>query len=283
MEDQDHTADAAIAPELRVLLVQADLYWKAPESNRARLEEQLWQADAAGADLIVLPEMFTTGFTMDAAEVAEVPGGPTSRWLLMLAAQFDAVVTGSIVVKAGLKYVNRLLWATPQGEIRQYDKRHLFRMAGEDAFYSAGEERPVFRLKGWRLLPQICYDLRFPVWSRNRVLADRMEYDVAIYVANWPQARTSAWDILLQARAIENLAYTIGVNRVGEDGHQVPYQGHSAAYDFKGDSLLFLGDAPSTGWVTLDREALRRFRVKFPAWQDADAFQLGGPSKGEGA
>ncbi|EIM76659.1 nitrilase/cyanide hydratase and apolipoprotein N-acyltransferase [Nitritalea halalkaliphila LW7] len=244
MEGQGHTTDTVSAPELRVLLVQADLYWKAPESNRARLEEQLWQANAAEADLIVLPEMFTTGFTMDAAEVAEVPGGPTSRWLLMLAAQFDAVVTGSIVVKAGLKYVNRLLWATPQGEIRHYDKRHLFRMAGEDASYSPGEERPVFTLRGWRLLPQICYDLRFPVWSRNRVRGECLDYDVALYVANWPQARTSAWDVLLQARAIENLAYTLGVNRVGEDGNQVPYQGHSAAYDFKGEALLFLGERP---------------------------------------
>ncbi|GAB3648326.1 amidohydrolase [Echinicola sediminis] len=261
---------------LSVALVQTDLYWQDREANLAMLEEKLWSLQGK-VDLIILPEMFPTGFSMDAEALAELMNFTTTKWLQQMAAQTKAVVTGSVIIKEEKKYFNRLLWVSPDGEVRHYDKRHLFRMAKEDHHYSMGEKRLVVDLKGWKIFPQVCYDLRFPVWSRNGANAEgEMEYDLVFYIASWPAARDSAWDALLKARAIENLCYSVGVNRVGTDGNGIAYSGHSGAYDFKGQSLAFAEEKEDVLVLELDKKALDRYREKFPAWRDADEFELRG-------
>lgn len=261
--------------DLTVALVQTDLYWKDRTANLAMLEEKIMNLDQK-VDLVILPEMFSTGFTMDAAEVAEPMNFTTTKWMRQMAAQTQAVITGSLVIKEEGKFYNRLLWVSPDGTVNKYDKRHLFRMADEDAHYSMGIQREVFPLKGWKIFPQICYDLRFPVWSRNTVEDDELEYDLIFYVASWPSPRIGAWDILLQARAVENLSYAIGVNRIGKDGNAIPYSGHSAVYNFKGETLVYSDDEENVLFATLDHKALIEYREKFPAWKDADAFKLKG-------
>ncbi|CCH56450.1 Nitrilase/cyanide hydratase and apolipoprotein N-acyltransferase [Fibrisoma limi BUZ 3] len=265
---------------MNITLLQPNLHWHDPVANRAMLEEHIFSLPEP-TDLIVLPEMFTTGFTMDARAVAEPMLLTTFRWLKQMAAQTKAVVTGSYVVQEDGNYYNRLIWMEPDGTFDTYDKRHLFRMAGEDQVYTAGTRRLVKDWKGWRICPLICYDLRFPVWSRNRgdaVALDanspQVEYDVLLYVANWPSARRNAWNTLLQARAIENLSYVIGVNRVGEDGNGLPYAGESAVIDFKGDILFRHADSETVHQQTLSLDELRAFRNKFPAYLDADAFDI---------
>lgn len=259
---------------LQIALVQTDLYWKDRVSNLAMLEEKMWQIQGP-VDLILLPEMFPTGFTMDVKEVAEPMNLHVTKWMQQMANQTQAVIAGSVIIKDSGLYFNRLLWVYPSGKINFYDKRHLFRMADEDQFFSAGNRIPIFELKGWKICPQICYDLRFPVWSRNKVMPDgQLAYDLIFYIASWPAARASAWDSLLPARAIENLAYSIGVNRIGVDGNGISYNGHSAAYDFKGDCLLNLSEEESIQVVSLDFEKLKQYREKFPAWRDGDSFQL---------
>lgn len=258
---------------LRVALVQTNLYWKDKTANMAMLEEKIMGFERE-VDLIVLPEMFSTGFTMDAEEVGEPMNLYTCKWMKLIAKQKKAILTGSVIIKENGKYFNRLLWVEPNGEISWYDKRHLFRMANEDAHFSMGKERKVFECKGWRVLPQICYDLRFPVWSRNRAEGGEMEYDLQLYVASWPTPRVNAWDILLKARAVENLCYSIGVNRIGQDGNAVPYSGHSGAYDFKGEQLVFSANKEEILFVELDNKTLEEYRRRFPAWKDADGFTL---------
>ncbi|WP_194975199.1 amidohydrolase [Aquiflexum lacus] len=258
---------------LRIALVQTDLYWKNKIANMAMLEEKIMNLDQV-VDLIILPEMFTTGFTMDTQEVSEPMNLDTTRWLKQMAAQSNAVVTGSIIINDSGKYYNRLLWVAPDGEIDSYDKRHLFRMANEEAHFDMGTTKKVFQWKGWKIMPQICYDLRFPVWSRNRVEESDMEYDLLFYVASWPSPRINAWDILLKARAVENLCYSLGVNRIGKDGNDVPYCGHSAAYNYKGERLSFADEKEDILIVELNLDALRDYRTKFPAWMDGDQFQL---------
>lgn len=253
--------------DLNVTLVQQALAWQDAGANRARFAELL--APLAGrTDLVVLPEMFTTGFSMRAAGLAEDMAGPTVEWLRTTAARLGAVVTGSLIVDDD-GYRNRLLWARPDGTLAAYDKRHLFRMAREHEHYAAGGTRVVVELRGWRVLPLVCYDLRFPVWSRNRA-----DYDLALYVANWPAVRRYAWSTLLRARAIENLCYVVGVNRVGTDGAGIEYAGDSAALDPLGQPLAELGAAPAVTQVTLSAEALADHRRRFPAHLDADAFRL---------
>ena len=238
------------------------------------LEERMFSLSEA-TDLIVLPEMFTTGFTMDARAVAEPMNLTTFRWLRQMATQTGAVVTGSYVVQEKGAYFNRLIWMQPDGQFDTYDKRHLFRMAGEDAVYTAGTKRLIKEWKGWRICPLICYDLRFPVWSRNQLTESTdFAYDLLLYVANWPAARRTAWNTLLQARAIENLSYVVGVNRVGEDGNGHLYTGDSAVIDFKGDVLFRQADAEVVHHQTLSLDELRAFRAKFPANLDADPFTL---------
>ena len=266
---------------MHLTLIQPDLYWHDPVANRAMLEERIFTLPEQ-TDLIVLPEMFTTGFTMDARAVAEPMNLTTFRWLKQMATQTGAVVTGSYVVREGNAFYNRLIWMQPNGEFDVYDKRHLFRMAGEDAVYTAGTRRIVKEWKGWRICPLICYDLRFPAWSRNTDFSPSLStdnapdfaYDLLLYVANWPAPRRNAWNVLLQARAIENLSYVVGVNRIGEDGNQQSYAGDSAVIDFKGDVLFRQSDAEIVHQQMLSLDDLRAFRERFPANMDADGFRI---------
>jgi predicted amidohydrolase len=259
--------------DLRVALVQTDLHWQDKTANLAMLEEKIWSLKDS-CDLIVLPEMFPTGFSMESALLAEPMNLQVHKWMKQLAAQTGAVITGSAIISEAGNFYNRLLWVTPTGSTQTYDKRHLFRMANEDASFAPGEQLPIFSLKGWKICPQICYDLRFPVWARNQWKEDEAAYDLLFYVASWPAARVSAWDTLLPSRAIENLSYSIGVNRVGIDGNQIPYNGHSAVYDFKGERLADLGEKDQIQVITLSRSALEEYRSKFPAWKDADNFTI---------
>ncbi|WP_259015419.1 amidohydrolase [Emticicia fluvialis] len=255
--------------DLSVTLVQTHLYWEDATANRAMLEEKIFGITAP-TDIIILPEMFTTGFTMAPAKVAEPMNLHTTRWMQQMAAQTGAVITGSVVIKEHNKFYNRLLWVSPDGQVDTYDKRHLFRMGNEHEVYSGGSQRLIKELKGWKICPLICYDLRFPVWSRNTNLA----YDVLIYVANWPQVRMYPWDSLLVARAIENQSYVVAVNRVGLDGNDVPHAGHSAVIDFAGNVLFREVDHEILHTHTLNKTALDQFRRNFPAHLDADSFNI---------
>ena len=254
--------------DLRLRLVQADLHWHDAAANRAHLERLLRDA-GPDADLVVLPEMFTTGFTMDTAGQAESMQGRSIDWLRSMARELGVTLTGSLIVRDGERCYNRLIWMPPAGAPGCYDKRHLFRMADEQRYFAAGRSRAVFRLGDWRVCPLICYDLRFPVWSRG---VDA--YDLLLYVANWPAARRSAWNTLLPARAVENLCYAAGVNRVGTDGKGIAYAGDTAACDFLGNTLVRADDREQILDVSLDGAALTRYREKFPAHLDADEFTL---------
>jgi predicted amidohydrolase len=255
---------------LRVTMIQADLAWQAPITNRRQLAAH-FRGLAGHTDLIVLPEMFTTGFTMDAEGLAEEMDGDTVHWLREESAAWGCAIAGSIIVRDGHRYFNRFLMARPDGMIEHYDKRHLFRMAKEHEHFKAGTHRKVIEFKGWRICPQVCYDLRFPVWSRNR-----NDYDVLLYVANWPARRRIAWQALLKARAIENLCYSVGVNRIGKDGNGASYAGDSAVYDFLGKPLGGEHGGDFVETVVLDREALELHRQEFPAHLDADDFEIPG-------
>lgn len=260
--------DLTNLPDLQLALIQTTLTWQDAAANRERFSGLLEQA--RGADLVILPEMFTTGFSMSASRLAEPEEGPTYAWLREQAARLEGVITGSIIIEAADgSYRNRLLWARPDGEILHYDKRHLFRMAGEHQHYTAGEQQAVFELNGWRVRPLICYDLRFPVWSR-----DANGTDLLFYTANWPAARRDAWNRLLPARAIENLCFVAGINRVGEDGKGHPYSGDSQVLDYLGDSLLQAGEGDGVFRCTLNARNLAAFRERFPAYHDGDDFEL---------
>jgi predicted amidohydrolase len=225
----------------------------------------------------VLPETFISGFTNDVVRAAETMDGASLAWLGALAAETGAVITGSLVIAEQGRHFNRLIWMRPDGHFEHYDKRHLFRMAGEHEHYASGSNRAVFEIRGWRVLPLVCYDLRFPAWSRNRVNEGSdggMDYDLVLYVANWPQPRRQAWRTLLRARAIENLSYCIGVNRVGTDGNGHDYSGDSAVIDPLGESLVELGPAEQNATLTLDPAPLLSHRQRFPAWRDADQFLI---------
>jgi len=255
---------------LRVTLAQQPLAWQEGAANRAHFAELL-QPLAGRTDLVVLPETFTTGFSMEVERLGEPPGGETSAWLAQLARALDAVITGSVITRDGARYYNRLLWAAPTGELRHYDKRHLFRMGREHEHFAAGHVAWSVAWRGFNVCPLVCYDLRFPVWSRRR---PDLDYDLLLYVANWPAPRADAWRQLLRARAIENQAYVVGVNRMGDDGLGVPHTGDSAAIDFRGRTLADAGNAPALLTVELPREPLVAFREKFPAHLDADRFTL---------
>lgn len=252
--------------DLKVTLVQQVITPNDPQGNLDHFAEAMRIMSAT--DLVVLPEVFTTGFCASARNYAETVEGRAYQWMHAQAAKHQAVVTGSLVVKDGDTYFNRLVWMRPDGSYEQYDKRHLFRMAGEHTRYSMGTERMLVDLKGWRILPLICYDLRFPVWSRNR-----NDYDVAIYVANWPASRALHWNRLLQARAIENLSYVVGVNRVGMDEAEQHYTGDSSVYGPAGEIVVASQEAAVIP-ATLDAERLRDYRARFPAHLDMDNFEL---------
>ena len=263
---------------LKVSLVQGATRWHDPAGNREYYGSLV--APLAGrTDLVVLPETFSSGFSNEAIHNAETMDGPTVAWLKEQAAALNAAVTGSVQLRAGegqgsAKVFNRLLFVTPDGTVRHYDKRHLFRYADEHKRYAPGNDRLIVEWKGWKICPLVCYDLRFPVFSRNHHDDNGFEYDLVLFVANWPSARAHAWRTLLRARAIENLSYCVGVNRVGVDGNDLPYSGDSAVLDFLGQTMADLGAQEQTVTVTLDAAALAAFRERFPAWMDADAFEL---------
>ena len=252
---------------LRLALVQTAPHWHDAEGNR-RLFGQALESIAEPVDLVVLPEMFSTGFTMSSREVAETMAGDTVAWLREQAARHGVTVAGSIVVDDG-SYFNRLVWMPPHGCESVYDKRHLFRMAGEHEHYTAGSQRVVVTIGPWRVCLCVCYDLRFPVWLRSR-----NDYDVLLCVANWPAARQSAWSTLLRARAVENLCYSVGVNRVGTDGNDVEYRGGSTVCDWNGTAIVEAHDSPGVLLASLEFDALEAHRRRFPAWRDADEFEV---------
>lgn len=255
-------------PDLTVTLIQTDVVWEDIDANLTRLEEKIAGIQTA-VDLIVLPEMFSTGFSMAAERLAEPMQGKAVTWMAATAARQGATLTGSVMIRQEGKYYNRLIWARPDGTIDAYDKKHLFRYAGEEKVYTAGERLKRFDIGQWRVRPFICYDLRFPIWTRNTGLA----YDVALFVASWPARRSAHWRTLLRARAIENQAYVIGVNRVGTDGPGHFHDGCSAVISPQGEVLFEAGpESPEEiiRTVTLDRMALERYRADFPAWMDAD-------------
>lgn len=261
--------------DLKVSIVQSKTHWESVGANLAMFEEKIWQIEG-DTDIIVLPEMFSTGFTMSSQKLAEPMNFTTFKWMRQMAQQTQSVVTGSVIIKEKGLYFNRLLWMEPDGNYTKYDKRHLFRMADEHLHYSAGKKKLVINYKGWKICPLICYDLRFPVWSRNTRQKDiqHLEYDMLLYVANWPAARVNAWDTLLRARAIENLCYTVGVNRIGEDGIGVAYNGHSAIIDPKGNAIFLADDQEIIITSTLSFSDLQSYRKKFPAHIDGDDFLI---------
>ncbi len=261
---------------MKVTLVQSSLHWQDISSNLNHFEKLL-DSDRTKTDLIVLPEMFNTGFTMQPEKYAEAAEGSSFQWMKKQAHTRECIITGSMAVSDGNSYFNRLYWVAPNGKFLFYDKRHLFRMGGEHEHYNYGTQKLITTFKDWRICPMVCYDLRFPVWSRNRFdkKNSSYEYDVLIYIANWPAARAMAWKQLLIARAIENQCYVIGVNRIGEDGNGVAHSGDSMVIDAKGD-VLYASDADQEELFTilLDKRSLDDFRTKFPAGMDGDVFTL---------
>lgn len=251
---------------MHLTLIQTDLSWENAQANLDAIGKQLSQLTTA-TDLVVLPEMFTSGFTMQPQEVAEPMEGPTLQWLREQAANLGAAITGSYVVEVEGAYYNRLLWVFPDGRYLTYDKRHLFTLAGEHEHYTAGKERLIVEWKAWKICPLICYDLRFPVWSRNNV-----DYDLLIYVANWPERRRHHWKSLLMARAIENQVYTVGLNRVGVDGKDIRYSGDSCVIDYAGETRASLAIAPATTSLELDLETQRAYRERYAFLADQDRF-----------
>lgn len=260
---------------LRVALAQTTLHWHNPKANRDHFQNLIEKGCTPKTnphiDLWVLPEMFTTGFSMHSSQLAEEQEGFTAKWMLAMAKHANATIMGSVITRENQHFFNRLYVAKPDGLLHHYDKRHLFRMADEHQHYSAGQDRIIVEVKGWKLCPLVCYDLRFPVWSRNATL----EYDIVVYVANWPSARVSAWDTLLAARAVENHAYCIGVNRIGQDGNGIDYVGHSAVYSPKAECLLKLHD-DEIGIIDVQKDPLTAYRKTFPAWKDGDQFTIHG-------
>ncbi|MCK0130312.1 amidohydrolase [Flavobacteriaceae bacterium F08102] len=252
---------------LTIGLIQSNLIWENATYNRIAFTEKIDRL--TNVDIIILPEMFNTGFTMNPERVAETMTGDTIKWMLALAKQKNIAITGSLVIEENNQFFNRLLFVTPDGHIRHYDKRHTFTFAGEHIAYTAGTNQEIIEYKGWRIFPLICYDLRFPVWSRNTML-----YDVLIYVANWPKPRIHAWDTLLAARAIENMSYSIGVNRVGTDQNEHEYVGHSAVYDPLGAQLTSCNDRETETVITLDKSPLIEARTRFNFLNDRDNFRL---------
>ena len=253
---------------LQCLLVQSQLFWADAEANRRQLEAVV-RSQGSGCDLVVFPETFTSGFLGDAEADPETMDGATVAWMTSLAAELDSVICGSVAISTSQGRVNRFLWVPPGGNLQFYDKRHLFSFAGEDKRYIAGHERKVFHYLGWRICPQICYDLRFPVWCRNRD-----DYDVLLFVANWPEPRTPAWTALLKARAIENQCYVIGVNRSGMDPRGFEYAGGSAVYDPLGQTVLDLGTVEAGKSVCIEMDKVTSVRNQLPFQQDADKFRL---------
>lgn len=261
--------------KLKIAIIQKHVAWEDSNANLSDFESQINEIGNS-VDIIMLPEMFDSGFTMNASKVSQDTNGPALKQMKRWSQNSDALVLGSIIVQEKGQYFNRLLWVEPGGDFYYYDKRHLFRMGDEHKIYSQGKEKLIKVWKGWRIYPLICYDLRFPVWSRNRLMPEtkELEYDLLIYLANWPSSRITVWDTLLKARALENQAYVAGVNRVGNDGEGISYNGHSQLIDYKGTVVMNLGEKVDTRIIEIDKQPLLDFRQKFPAYLDADSFEV---------
>ena len=259
-------------PTLSFTLIQTKLFWEDRDANLAMLEKKI-MGIRERTEIVVLPEMFGTGFSMNPKKLAEEMDGVTVRWMKKIAATKKIILTGSVIIVEDGHYYNRLLWILPDGNLGYYDKRHRFAFAGENAEYTAGHKRLIAQVKGWKINLQVCYDLRFPVWARQHV-TEAPEYDVLLYVANWPERRVHAWKTLLTARAIENQCYVVGVNRVGEDGNGIAHNGESMVIDALGTTLYHKKDEEDIYTIVLEREPLQQVREKFPFWKDADNFKI---------
>ena len=255
--------------KLKITIIQSELHWENAESNLVMFSEKIQNIEDK-TDLIVLPEMFTTGFSMNAENLAEPNDGETFKWMVSEAKKNNCAITGSVIISENGNFYNRLFFVFPDGSFQKYDKKHTFTLAKENETYSAGTERLIVNYKGWKICPLVCYDLRFPVWARNTV-----DYDVLIYVANWPKVRTLAWDTLLRARAIENMAYCIGVNRVGFDGNDHEYIGHSAVYDVLGKQVSKSNlETEFNETIVLEKEHVESNRKHLQFLNDRDSFTL---------
>ena len=253
---------------MNVALVQSSLVWENPAENRSYFQREI-DLITADVDLIVLPEMFTSGFTMQAENVAESMNGETIAWLQSIAKTKKCAITGSLVIQEDGHYYNRMVFVFPSGVVEKYDKRHLFTLAGEEKIFTQGNDKVIVNYNHFKICLQVCYDLRFPVFARNVE-----EYDVIIYIASWPKTRINAWDILLKARAIENMCYVIGVNRLGVDGNNFEYIGHSQVNDFLGHSILSPQEDQGVFMAKLDREKMIETRIKLPFLKDSDSFKI---------
>lgn len=268
---------------LNITIIQTKLHWEDKQSNLRMLEEKL-NSVRDKMEVVVLPEMFSTGFSMNPESLAETMAGPTVEWMKTIAAAKKIILTGSVIIEEEGKYYNRLIWMQPNGEYGYYDKRHLFAYAGEHDHYAAGKKRLIASVKGWKINLLVCYDLRFPLWSRHSAPAHlpgndgqgalEPEYDVLVYVANWPERRVHAWKTLLQARAIENQCYVIGVNRTGTDGNNIYYSGESMVVNGMGEVLYTRRDDEDIFTISLEQSSLQEIRNKFPFLKDADRFFL---------
>lgn len=254
--------------DLNVTIIQTALEWQRIDANIDKMDQKIDRIEA-DTDVIILPEMFSTGFSMEAARLAETMEGKAVTWLRRKAAEVRKDIAGSLMIRENERFFNRLVWAKPDGRLATYDKKHLFAYAGEDKVYSPGHRAITVELKGWRIRPFICYDLRFPIWCRNLDLA----YDLAVFVANWPHKRSPHWRALLRARAIENQAYVVGLNRVGEDGNGFAHSGDSAVIDPLGGVLFEKSWEECIHTATLQRRLLEDYRSQFPAWRDADRIK----------
>lgn len=253
---------------MRISLLQTHLHWEQPLANREHFQQKL--TDLRGTtDVVILPEMFSSGFSMQPHKVAEAHLGPTLQWMLEQAKTGNFALCGSLVIQTAAGYHNRLYWVTPEGDVHFYDKRHLFTLAGEEKVYVPGKARLIIEWRDWRIMPLICYDLRFPVFSRYQG-----DYDLLLYVANWPQPRIGAWDALLRARAIENQCYVAAVNRIGSDGNKHPYVGHSQLLGPLGDYLIAPYETDQTQTAVVDKAELAQVRTRFRFLDDRDAFDL---------
>lgn len=258
---------------LTITTIQSNLLWEEKSANLDMLEQKISDINEK-TEVVILPEMFSTGFSMQPERLAETMDGETMQWLKRVSRENGIIITGSIIIEEGDRYFNRLVWMLPNGQYGQYDKRHLFAYAEEDKHYSPGSKRLIASVKGWKINLQVCYDLRFPVWARQQVNEDGPEYDVLIYVANWPERRNHAWKTLLCARAIENQCYVVGVNRVGIDGNNIYHSGNSLVIDPLGQVLYHMADDEDVFTITLQKERLEEVREKFPFWKDSDSFRI---------
>jgi omega-amidase len=258
---------------LTITTIQSNLIWEEKSANLRLLEQKIAGIEEK-TEIVVLPEMFSTGFSMRPEVLAETMDGETMEWMKRVSRENGIVLTGSIMVKEEGNYYNRLIWMLPNGQYGYYDKRHLFAYGEEDKHYSSGNKRLIASIKGWKINLLVCYDLRFPVWARQKVNEEGAEYDVLIYVANWPERRSHAWKTLLCARAIENQCYVVGVNRVGSDANNIYYSGNSLIIDPLGQVLYHMADEEDVNTITLQKEMLDDVRAKFPFWKDADSFNI---------